>query len=195
MAYPSRYTPTVVRAITKSLASGNPLRMTLSELGISRDTHWRWLKIYPEYAAKIERARAKAEKKMLGLIKDAAPKDWRAALALLQCSIRPGHYGRVQPDVYDLPPGEMATLSISEYQKRMRQIFGVDSHAHCGDTGNPGANQRQRRGRTGSQRNAVKRPLGRFGYLHRREHLKARGGLAGAFKGHSSGCSDFWLIP
>jgi len=101
--------------------------MTLAGLGISRETHWRWVKIYPEYATKIERARARAEKKMLGLIKDAAPKDWRAALALLQTSIRPGYYGRVQPDQYDLPPGEtVATLSISEYQKRMRQIFGID---------------------------------------------------------------------
>jgi len=100
--------------------------MTLSELGISRETHWRWTKIYPEYAEKIERARAKAEKKMLGLIKDAAPKDWRAALALLQTSIRPGCYGRVQPDQYDLPSGEFATLSISEHAKRMRRIFGVD---------------------------------------------------------------------
>ena len=170
MAYPSRYTPTVVRAITKSLASGNPLRMTLAGLGISKETHWRWTKIYPEYAEKIEKARSKAEQRMLGLIKDAAPKDWRAALALLQTSIRPGCYGRVQPDQYDLPPGEMATISISEHARRMRRIFGVDRTLTAETLETPELTSGEE---TGSQRNAVKRPLGRFGYLHHGEHLKS----------------------
>jgi len=62
--------------------------------GIGERTFYDWMERYPAFAAAVHRARAKAKMKLVRVIIDQAPDDWRAAAWALERSY-PKEYARV----------------------------------------------------------------------------------------------------
>jgi hypothetical protein len=76
----------IVSGILNSISSGLNIKQACRCNGISEDTFRNWRKEDPDLAEQFESARESMRKEMLQVIKDQAPKDWRAAEAHLRLS-------------------------------------------------------------------------------------------------------------
>ena len=88
----SKLTREVQRYICKSLEKCNSIKTAMESAGLSERVFFNWMKI-PSFAAAVSRARAKAKAKLVKVIVDAAPKDWRAS-AFLLARTYPSEYGQ-----------------------------------------------------------------------------------------------------
>jgi len=93
----SKLTREVLRHICKSLC--NSIRTSMEGAGFSERVFFNWMKI-PSFAAAVSRARAKAKAKLVKVITDASPKDFRAACWLLERSY-PGEYARTETRIIE----------------------------------------------------------------------------------------------
>ena len=93
----SKLTREVLRHICKSLC--NSIRTSMEGAGFSERVFFNWMKI-PSFAAAVSRARAKAKAKLVKVIVDASPKDFRAACWLLERSY-PGEYARTETRIIE----------------------------------------------------------------------------------------------
>jgi hypothetical protein len=86
MARPSKCTEERVAGIIAAIARGLTIKGAAESQGISVQTLARWRKSDAELAERVARAEAEAEIKMVRIITEAAPKDWRAAAWFLERS-------------------------------------------------------------------------------------------------------------
>src|SRR4030095_14926223 len=80
--------------ICESLEKSNTIKTAMQSAGVSERVFYDWMKNNPSFAAAVSRARAKAKAKLVKVIVDASPKDFRAACWLLERSY-PAEYSRV----------------------------------------------------------------------------------------------------
>lgn len=88
----SKLTPELQEKICESLENGNYIETTCLSVGINQSTFYDWLNrgeqennsLYTEFSKAVTRSQAKAEEKLLKLVLDSAPKDWRAAVWILE---------------------------------------------------------------------------------------------------------------
>jgi transposase-like protein len=80
----SKYHQGSVDAIVDALASGLTIVAACGIVGISQQTYYNWLDKYPEFREAVDGARPVFESEMQRVIKEQAPKDWRAAAWLLE---------------------------------------------------------------------------------------------------------------
>jgi hypothetical protein len=66
------------------VASGGYLTTATRAVGITASTVERWRRLNPEFSSRLEAAEARCESKLVALVSDAAPSDWRAAIALMK---------------------------------------------------------------------------------------------------------------
>jgi len=78
-----KQTPETVEKILQFLRAGNTRKTASIASGISEDTFARWLK-ETDFADQVKQAEEMATARNVGLIMQAAAKDWRAALAWLE---------------------------------------------------------------------------------------------------------------
>lgn len=93
MARPTKYNPTVVRAICRSLENGAPRMDAAGAAGISYETFRQWLARHLEFRAAVEKAEATMVTANVRIVKAAASKSWQAAAWLLERR-RPEDFGR-----------------------------------------------------------------------------------------------------
>src|SRR5947208_3503538 len=72
--------------ICKSLEKCNTVKTAMQSAGLSERVFYDWVKNNPSFAAAIFRARARAKAKLVRVITNAAPNDWRAAAWVLERS-------------------------------------------------------------------------------------------------------------
>jgi hypothetical protein len=87
-------TPALQKHIYESLEKCNTIKTSMQNAGLSERVFYDWMKNNPSFAAAIYRARAKAKMKLVRVIIDQAPDDWRAAAWALERSY-PKEYARV----------------------------------------------------------------------------------------------------
>jgi len=68
---PQKYTEQRIRILEECFKNGLPVRFSCAQAGIGTDTHYDWLRKYPEYAERIEKARADNVKTDLEFIRSA----------------------------------------------------------------------------------------------------------------------------
>jgi hypothetical protein len=85
-------TPALQKRLCKFLADANTISTSAAACGISERTFFRFRE-EPAFLAAVSRARAKAKAKLVKVITDQAPRDWRAAAFLLARSW-PKEYGQ-----------------------------------------------------------------------------------------------------
>jgi hypothetical protein len=78
----SEFSQPVADLLVDIMTSGNHLSTAIKAVGLTSKVVARWRKQNPEFDGRLERAEAQCETKMIALVSDAAPGDWRAALAL-----------------------------------------------------------------------------------------------------------------
>src|SRR6185437_13104528 len=79
-------TPHLQQHICESLEKCNTIKTAMQSAGVSERVFYDWMKNNPAFAAAVFRARARAKAKLVRVITDAAPNDWRAAAWLLERS-------------------------------------------------------------------------------------------------------------
>lgn len=89
-----KFTATRRTAIVEALQRGNTLSHACALAGVSRQAVYDWLKkgeatenpnsAYRRFAEDVARANATVADEMIGVIRDAAPDDWRAAMTFLE---------------------------------------------------------------------------------------------------------------
>jgi len=87
----SKLTPGIIEAICKGVSLGMPMSHAAQACGIRTNTFNSWMQradedgtLYQELALAISRARAEGERRLLEIIEQAAPKDYRAAQWILE---------------------------------------------------------------------------------------------------------------
>lgn len=73
------YTPKMVNAICSHLAAGLTVKDTLNSIGLNHDSYYQWLKKYPEFAEKVEKASLSLKKYHIENITRASTKSWQAS--------------------------------------------------------------------------------------------------------------------
>jgi hypothetical protein len=91
----SKLTPQLQKQICESLEKCNTIKTAMQSAGVSERVFYDWMKNNPSFAAAVYRARAGAKMKLVRVIIDQAPKDWRAAAFLLERSW-PDEYARAE---------------------------------------------------------------------------------------------------
>jgi hypothetical protein len=88
-------TPALQKHICESLEKCNTVKTSMQNAGLSERVYFNWVKNNPSFSAAVSRARAKAKMKLVRVIIDQAPDDWRAAAFLLERSW-PQEYARTE---------------------------------------------------------------------------------------------------
>ena len=99
--------PTLVDRICDLLRQGCSVRTTCECVGISESTFFEYMRrgkataadyaqTFSQFAERVTRARGQGKAYLVGIIRKAAPKDWRAAVALLE-RLSPAEYARTSP--------------------------------------------------------------------------------------------------
>ena len=96
----SKFNLTVQRHICRSVRKCNSYKTAAQSAGISEQTLFCWLRTKPLFALAVYRARSVAKAKLVKVIVDAAPKDFRAACWLLERSY-PGEYARTETRIIE----------------------------------------------------------------------------------------------
>jgi transposase len=91
----SKLTPQLQKHICESLEKCNTIKTSMQNAGLSDRVFFDWVKNNPSFSAAVYRARAKAKMKLVRVIIDQAPNDWRAAAFLLERSW-PQEYARTE---------------------------------------------------------------------------------------------------
>jgi len=86
-------TPQLQKHICESLEKCNTIKTAAAYCNVSERSVFSWISTNPSFAAAVSRAKAKA--KLVKVIVDASPKDFRAACWLLERSY-PGEYARTE---------------------------------------------------------------------------------------------------
>jgi hypothetical protein len=92
MARPTKLTKEVSERICLAIRASNYAVVAARSAGVSESSYYRWLDrgrsagrgIYREFYEDIERAEAEGEARAVALIASAMPRDWRAAMAILE---------------------------------------------------------------------------------------------------------------
>jgi transposase len=94
MAASSKFTAARRKAIVEAIARGNTLGHAAALAGVSRKTVYQWLakgeaatnprSSYRMFAEDVARANAQVAEEMIGVIREKAPDDWRAAMTFLE---------------------------------------------------------------------------------------------------------------
>lgn len=87
-------TPPLQKRICESLEKCNTIKTACEACGIGERTFYDWMKSNPAFAAAVYRARSRSKAKLVRVITNAAPNDWRAAAWILERSW-PKEYARV----------------------------------------------------------------------------------------------------
>ena len=96
----SKLTPQLQKDICKSLEKCNTIKTAAAYCNVSERSVFSWISTNPSFAAAVSRARAKAKAKLVKVIVDASPKDFRAACWLLERSY-PGEYARTETRIIE----------------------------------------------------------------------------------------------
>ena len=80
---PTKLTKDVRRRILRAIRAGSYLEPACVAAGVGYSTYREWVRRFPKFRAAVERAQAVAEVRLVGLWRDAAVKDWKAAKELL----------------------------------------------------------------------------------------------------------------
>jgi hypothetical protein len=86
--------------ICESLEKCNTTKTAAAYCNVSERSVFSWISTNPSFAAAVSRARAKAKAKLVKVIVDASPKDFRAACWLLERSY-PGEYARTETRIIE----------------------------------------------------------------------------------------------
>jgi transposase len=101
VARPTKYTRDRKKRLLDALRDGNTRRAACMAAGIDQDTLANWAQRFSDFSEELTRAEAEAEVALVGIIRAAAPQDWRAALTLLERRW-PNEWGkRERIDVYE----------------------------------------------------------------------------------------------
>jgi hypothetical protein len=79
MGAKGKYSPEIIKEIYKYIEAGVPNRHAAQSVGISEDTFYEWLKIFPEFSEAIKKAHAKAVARNAINIQKASEKTWTAS--------------------------------------------------------------------------------------------------------------------
>jgi len=130
----SKLTDEMQTKIAALLRSGNYIETACGVAGIGVSTFYGWLErgeadqeagtpsAFLEFSEAVHRARAEGEAMLLQQIRQAAPKDWRAAAWILERTM-PAKYGRraeikhggtVRTDVQQVPETETRLLTVAQ---------------------------------------------------------------------------------
>jgi len=115
VARPSKFTPERQQRILTALSAGNTRKAACEYAGVEQHTFQRWLLRYVHFAQAVTRAEGDAEVRMMALVHQAAPNDWRAAAWWLERR-RSSDYGR----------RDKLELDIREMASRYADQVGVD---------------------------------------------------------------------
>jgi hypothetical protein len=100
--------PKLLDQIYELLRQGCSIRTTCESVGISQSCFFEYIRRsnpdatdhdprFLEFAERVTRARGEGKARLIGLVSEAAPEDWRAAIALLE-RISPAEYCRATPN-------------------------------------------------------------------------------------------------
>lgn len=130
----SKLTEELQHKITALLRNGNYVETACGAAGISVSTFYAWMErgeageeagtqsAFLEFSEAVHRSRAEGEAMLLQQIRQAAPKDWRAAAWILERTM-PAKYGRraeikhggtVRTDVQQVPETEDRLLTVAQ---------------------------------------------------------------------------------
>lgn len=84
MGRPTKLTPAVEAAILQALRDGNTRTASAESNGVDRVQLWRWMTRFATFRNAVMQAEAQAEVRSTITLRQAAEKDWRAALAWLE---------------------------------------------------------------------------------------------------------------
>jgi transposase len=101
MGRPTKLTPEVREQVVELVRQLNYAETAAGCAGIGKSTYYRWMKRgedeesgpYREFKDAVRLAEAEAEMKALAMVRDAAPRDWRAATWFLERRF-PHRWGR-----------------------------------------------------------------------------------------------------
>jgi transposase len=93
MGRPSKLTDERAELVLAALRAGNHLTTAARYAGIAESTLHAWRRRSPEFSAAVDKARADAEARMVGVVMKAASEHWQAAAWWLERSF-PDRYGR-----------------------------------------------------------------------------------------------------
>lgn len=80
----AKYEPKVVEGMVKALKLGLTVEDACDANDISKQTHYVWLKQYPDYNDAIKRAKAQGEEHLLTKIAEHGDKSWQALAWILE---------------------------------------------------------------------------------------------------------------
>jgi hypothetical protein len=130
---PSKYTPATIKKLLDALADGMTQKSACVVAGISESTIHEWKRALPELQQRMDEAREKARHKMLKIVKDAAPKDWRAAAEYLKL-VHAEDYRRVQQPSQTLHLHQPTIVTLSPERQREIQAQRARIAATIKDT-------------------------------------------------------------
>jgi hypothetical protein len=87
--------PGVIEAICARIQEGMPAKWAAIRSGVSETAFYESMAAYPAFADRIKAARAKKIETLLGHVTAAAPKNWAAAMTLLERT-EPADFSRTQ---------------------------------------------------------------------------------------------------
>jgi len=118
----------LISAILNSIASGLNIKQACIANGVSHDAFLDWRKEDPALVERFEAARELGRQEMLGVIKAAASKDWRAAESHLRLSHAEYRTGN-GPSVHVNTAIQNQTITVGpekrkELQERLQRLQG-----------------------------------------------------------------------
>lgn len=102
MSRPTKYSDDLSETIITALELGNTRKTSYMLAGISADTFAAWMKRFSAFSASVKAAEQKAIARNVGLIQQAAAKNWKAAAWFLERKDPDNWKQRTQLDVLDL---------------------------------------------------------------------------------------------
>lgn len=123
MARPTKYSDELAKKIVDALELGNTRKTSYMLAGISADTFAAWLLRFSAFSASVKAAEQKAIARNVGLVQQAAIKDWKAAAWFLE---------RKDPDNWKERKGvdiDLTRLTEEEFEEleRIRDKAAVES--------------------------------------------------------------------
>jgi transposase len=130
---PSKLTKKVEEALAAALRAGNYVDTACEYAGISRATFYRWLeqaekpgatKAFRDFRDAIKKASADAEVYAVGVVKQAMPANWQAAMTFLERRY-PQKWGRRDRLEHTGEDGAPVRLSLEEFaDPETRKVLG-----------------------------------------------------------------------
>ena len=134
MTRPTKLTPELQERICGIISKGNSITTACQSVGISETTFYQWKEkgenapdsVYGEFLCALNKAESDAKQELLQYVKDAAPRNWQAAMTVLERRW-PNEFGRrdrIEAHVKIGPAIEIEMLDQSSRTAEPEQVEG-----------------------------------------------------------------------